>query len=405
MIRYQNLARLPVLPKPKSTFHSTPFPSISCFILSSSDWCSRLAFQPFSLDSNADVTAYANEMVQQIESPQTETVLEVAASTETDPDVGFSLNNSAVQSTSATLKTSTPTFFDEITEAPASLSQLESSFIVANTSKTGLPEFFPTSQLNSEATNLPQPQFEDDYTSSGCEFPALPRDDQKVHYHCCLYWTADVPRVEGYERWDPHDVLLDHGEDGCRRHKRKTYHRPFQNGSFISRRGIGYRHQQDGDHRTRVHPGQTMKPMPNPGLKFQLVLGKQRILLSTESQTLRLKWPWSLHPSRKLSSLPSQLGVLLLLALHSPQEQAKWLTSAVKTPRSVNSKCRLGEIKHKVLPNRNARTRKEDPPKEESRCAKNFTPRSDGRACSSLELLTLSITLIWFGAICGRKIS
>ena len=111
-----------------------------------------------------------------------ETVLEVADLTETDPEMGFSLNNPAVKSTSPPLRTSTSTFFDEITGAPASLSQLESAFNNANTSSTGLPELFPTSQLSSETTNVPQPQFEDDNTSSVCEFPALLRDDPKVHF-------------------------------------------------------------------------------------------------------------------------------------------------------------------------------------------------------------------------------
>ena len=122
MIRYQTLARLPVFPKSKCI----P-PSFPLLVASSSQVQIDAVDSPFSLDSNVDVTAYANEMVQQMERAHTETVLEVVESTETDPEMGFSLNNTAVKSTSAPWRTSTPTFFDEIKEAPASLSQIESA--------------------------------------------------------------------------------------------------------------------------------------------------------------------------------------------------------------------------------------------------------------------------------------
>ena len=124
---------------------------------------------PLRVDSNVDVTSYANEMVQQVEGTQLGNLSsEFMGSTVTRPEIGFSPDSPATGSSSVPLRTSTPTPFDGEIEASASLSQLESALNVANATETGLPELLPVSNTGQEVSDAPQLQPEDDNVSSVC---------------------------------------------------------------------------------------------------------------------------------------------------------------------------------------------------------------------------------------------
>ena len=233
---------------PSQSLSPPPFPLL---VASSSQVQIDAVDSPFSLDSNVDVTAYANEMVQQMERAHTETVLEVVESTETDPEMGFSLNNTAVKSTSAPLRTSTPTFFDEIKEAPASLSQIESAFSVLLL-KLVYPNF-------SKTTNVPQPQFEDDITSSVYEFLSLPVDDPKVHL------LTDLSESE--------KTVEESSQVGC----------PILYGSILFESESGTEACDESDLETRVtkHDRLSSSTSKRPDDQLPELLGRSRAILKT----------------------------------------------------------------------------------------------------------------------------
>ena len=121
-------------------------------------------------------------MVRQLEKAQLEIAPVTMEPVENYPETDFSHNSSSAKSPSIPLRTSTPTFIDENTETPTSLSQLESAISVATTSQTGFSELLPASSPDLEATITPQLQVDEYNASSVCELSSLPRVEPKLHF-------------------------------------------------------------------------------------------------------------------------------------------------------------------------------------------------------------------------------
>ena len=144
-----------------------------------------VADSPFSNESNIDVTAYADEVVQRMEASQELTGTDFTNLTERGPSTAQSQNAQGMNQASGFVRASTPTPLEQTRTEVVSLSLLESSLSVVPQPQTDLPELqFARDQVR-ETPTVSYLQSDGEASSSAHEPPPLPRG-------------AEQPRATGY---------------------------------------------------------------------------------------------------------------------------------------------------------------------------------------------------------------
>ena len=170
-----NSTALPQRPLPISMPSSTPspppFPPIRTFLGQAQQ---LTADSPFSNESNVDVTAYADEMVQRMEVSQGLTDTNPASPTEEEPSPAQDPVVPDVGHVPIQVRTSTPTPLEQPGTEVTSISQLESSLSVAPQSQSGFPELQLAQNRSHDTSAVSFLQSDDEASSSVHEPPPLP---------------------------------------------------------------------------------------------------------------------------------------------------------------------------------------------------------------------------------------
>ena len=170
-----NSTALPQRPLPISMPSSTPspppFPPIRTFLGQAQQ---LTADSPFSNESNVDVTAYADEMVQRMEVSQGLTDTNPASPTEEEPSPAQDPVVPDVDHVPIQVRTSTPTPLEQPGTEVTSISQLESSLSVAPQSQSGFPELQLAQNRSHDTSAVSFLQSDDEASSSVHEPPPLP---------------------------------------------------------------------------------------------------------------------------------------------------------------------------------------------------------------------------------------
>ena len=170
-----NSTALPQRPLPISMPSSTPspppFPPIRTFL---SQVQQLTADSPFSNESNVDVTAYADEMVQRMEVSQGLTDTGPASPAEEEPSPAQDPVVPDVGHVPIQVRTSTPTPLEQPGTEVTSISQLESSLSVAPQSQSGFPELQLAQNRSHDTSAVSFLQSDDEASSSVHELPPLP---------------------------------------------------------------------------------------------------------------------------------------------------------------------------------------------------------------------------------------
>ena len=170
-----NSTALPQRPLPISMPSSTPspppFPPIRTFLGQAQQ---LTADSPFSNESNVDVTAYADEMVQRMEVSQGLTDTDPASPTEEEPSPAQDPVVPDVGHVPIQVRTSTPTPFEQPGTGVTSISQLESSLSAAPQSQSGFPELQLAQNRSHDTSAVSFLQSDDEASSSVHEPPPLP---------------------------------------------------------------------------------------------------------------------------------------------------------------------------------------------------------------------------------------
>ena len=170
-----NSTALPQRPLPISMPSSTPspppFPPIRTFLGQAQQ---LTADSPFSNESNVDVTAYADEMVQRMEVSQGLTDTNPASPTEEEPSPAQDPVVPDVDHVPIQVRTSTPTPLEQPGTEVTSISQLESSLSVAPQSQSGFPELQLAQNRSHDTSAVSFLQSDDKASSSVHEPPPLP---------------------------------------------------------------------------------------------------------------------------------------------------------------------------------------------------------------------------------------
>ena len=170
-----NSTALPQRPLPISMPSSTPspppFPPIRTFLGQAQQ---LTADSPFSNESNVDVTAYADEMVQRMEVSQGLTDTDPARPTEEEPSPAQDPVVPDVGHVPIQVRTSTPTSFEQPGTEVTSISQLESSLSVAPQSQSGFPELQLAQNRSHDTSAVSFLQSDDEASSSVHEPPPFP---------------------------------------------------------------------------------------------------------------------------------------------------------------------------------------------------------------------------------------
>ena len=148
-----------------------PFPPIRAVL---SQTLQMVADSPFSNESNIDVTAYADEVVQRMEASQGLTGTDQANLTEGEPPTAQSQNAQSMNQASGFVRASTPTPLEQNRTEVVSLSLLESSLSVVPQSQTDLPELQFTRDQVRETPTVTYLQSDGEASSSAHEPPPLP---------------------------------------------------------------------------------------------------------------------------------------------------------------------------------------------------------------------------------------
>ena len=156
---------------PSSTPSPPPFPPIRTFLGQSQQ---LTADSPFSNESNVDVTAYADEMVQRTEVSQGLTDTNPASPTEEEPSPAQDPVVPDVGHVPIQVRTSTPTPLEQPGTEVTSISQLESSLSVAPQSQSGFPELQLAQNRSHDTSAVSFLQSDDEASSSVHEPPPLP---------------------------------------------------------------------------------------------------------------------------------------------------------------------------------------------------------------------------------------
>ena len=142
---------------------------------------------PSTTDSNDDVNSYADEKFRFLEQAQQQFeghTEENPAGGEQETEKGITEDPSPTEVGAQTaplfFRTSTPTPGVTSETAELNLAQLETRLIFASSSRTALPELFPTSVIPAEASAVSFLQHETDEGSSFCDVPKLPTGTPKV---------------------------------------------------------------------------------------------------------------------------------------------------------------------------------------------------------------------------------
>ena len=162
-----NSTALPQRPLPISMPSSTPspppFPPIRTFLGQAQQ---LTADSPFSNESNVDVTAYADEMVQRMEVSQGLTDTDPASPKEEEPSPAQDPVVPDVGHVPIQVRTSTPTPFEQPGTEVTSISQLESSLSVAPQSQSGFPELQLAQNRSHDTSAVSFLQSDDEASSS-----------------------------------------------------------------------------------------------------------------------------------------------------------------------------------------------------------------------------------------------
>ena len=156
---------------PSSTPSPPPFPPIRTFLGQAQQ---LTADSPFSNESNVDVTAYADEMVQRMEVSQGLTDTNPASPTEEEPSPAQDPVVPDVGHVPIQVRTSTPTPLEQPGTEVTSISQLESSLSVAPQSQSGFPELQLAQNCSHDTSAVSFLQSDDEASSSVHEPPPLP---------------------------------------------------------------------------------------------------------------------------------------------------------------------------------------------------------------------------------------
>ena len=169
-----NSTALPQRPLPISMPSSTPspppFPPIRTFLGQAQQ---LTADSPFSNESNVDVTAYADEMVQRMEVSQGLTDTNPASPTEEEPSPAQDPVVPDVDHVPIQVRTSTPTPLEQPGTEVTSISQLESSLSVAPQSQSRFPELQLAQNRSHDTSAVSFLQSDDEASSSVHEPPPL----------------------------------------------------------------------------------------------------------------------------------------------------------------------------------------------------------------------------------------
>ena len=170
-----NSTALPQRPLPISMPSSTPspppFPPIRTFLGQAQQ---LTADSPFSNESNVDVTAYADKMVQRMEVSQGLTDTNPASPTEEEPSPAQDPVVPDVDHVPIQVRTSTPTPLEQPGTEVTSISQLESSLSLAPQSQSGFPELQLAQNRSHDTSAVSFLQSDDEASSSVHEPPPLP---------------------------------------------------------------------------------------------------------------------------------------------------------------------------------------------------------------------------------------
>ena len=170
-----NSTALPQRPLPISMPSSTPspppFPPIRTFLGQAQQ---LTADSPFSNESNVDVTAYADEMVQRMEVSQALTDTSPASPREEEPSPAQGPVVPYVGLDPIQVRASTPTPSEQPGTEVTSVSQLESSLSVAPQSQSGFPELQLVQNRSHDISAVSFLQSDDEASSSVHEPPPLP---------------------------------------------------------------------------------------------------------------------------------------------------------------------------------------------------------------------------------------
>ena len=170
-----NSTALPQRPLPISMPSSTPspppFPPIRTFL---GQVQQLTADSPFSNESNVDVTAYADEMVQRMEVSQGLTDTNPAGPRKEEPSPAQGPVVPDVGHVLIQVRTSTPTPLEQPGTEVTSISQLESSLSVAPQSQSGFPELQLAQNRSHDTSAVSFLQSDDEASSSVHEPPPLP---------------------------------------------------------------------------------------------------------------------------------------------------------------------------------------------------------------------------------------
>ena len=170
-----NSAALPHRPVPISMPSNTPSPPPFPPIRTLLGQTQQLAVDsPFSNESNVDVTAYADEMVQRMEVSQELTGTDLASPTGEEPSPAQDPVVPGTDHVPIRVRTSTPTLFGQPGTEVTSISQLESSLSVAPQSQSGFPELQLAQDHSHDTSAVSLPQSGDEASSSVHEPPPLP---------------------------------------------------------------------------------------------------------------------------------------------------------------------------------------------------------------------------------------
>ena len=133
-----------------------------------------VADSPFSNESNIDVTAYADEVVQRMEASQELTGTDLANLTERGPFTAQNQNAPGMNQASGFVRASTPTPLEQTRTEVVSLSLLEPSLSVVPQPQTDLPELQFTRDQVRETPTVSHLQSDGEASSSAHETPPLP---------------------------------------------------------------------------------------------------------------------------------------------------------------------------------------------------------------------------------------
>ena len=137
-----------------------------------------------SQDSDADVTAYAESVVQRMQQAQTHTVQDSSLSESVPPKGQESANvpPELIPTTLENRRSSTPIQSEEEERQEAELSALESALKVIMTSESQLPELRDRHNSGQVDISGAQSRTDEDNASSVCDVPSLPGGIPKVRF-------------------------------------------------------------------------------------------------------------------------------------------------------------------------------------------------------------------------------